>query len=60
MYYTGREMKLCDKGIRISETDWRAIIHHLESTLDAFWVPPSERDEVMAFINSVKGDVGEV
>ena len=34
MYYTGRDMKLIHKGMRISEADWQAFLDHLNATLD--------------------------
>jgi hemoglobin len=39
MYYTGRNMKLSHKGMRISATDWQAFVGHLNATLDTFKVP---------------------
>lgn len=60
MYYTGRTMKLSHKGMRISESDWRAFLGHLNATLDAFQVPPRERNEVLAFIESTKADIVEL
>ena len=31
MYYTGRDMKLVHKGMRISEADWQAFLGHLNA-----------------------------
>ena len=59
-YYTGREMKLSHVGMRISDADWQAFIGHLNATLDTFQVPKQERDEVLAFIDSLKRDIVEV
>src|SRR5574341_1003391 len=39
MYYTGRDMKISHKGMRINEADWSAFLGHLNATLDAFQVP---------------------
>lgn len=33
MYYTGRDMKLIHKRMRISEADWQAFLGHLNATL---------------------------
>ena len=60
MYYTGRDMKLVHKGMRIDEADWQAFIGHLNATLDAFQVPAPERAEVLAFIESTKSDMVEI
>ena len=54
LYYTGRDMKITHKGMRISEADWSAFLGHLRATLEAFRVPKSEHDEVVAFIQSTK------
>jgi hemoglobin len=59
MYYTGRDMKLSHKGMRISEADWQALLGHLNATLDAFALPASERMEVLAFIEGTKADIVE-
>ncbi len=60
LYYTGRDMKISHKGMKISEGDWGALLAHLNATLDAFKVPQPERGEVVAFIQSTKTDIVEV
>src|SRR5206468_10872215 len=57
LYYTGRDMKVSHKGMKISERDWSAFLGHLTATLEAFKVPTAERDEVVAFIQSTKPDI---
>jgi len=59
MYYTGREMLLSHKGMKISAVDWDAFIGHLNATLDTFQVPEQERAEVLAFIDSTRADITE-
>ena len=59
LYYTGRDMKTSHKGMRISESDWAAFLGHLNATLQAFQVPQTERNEVVAFIQSTKADMVE-
>ena len=59
LYYTGRNMKISHKGMKISESDWSVFLGHLNATLDAFQVPQAERDEVVAFIQSTKPDIVE-
>jgi hemoglobin len=57
MYYTGRDMLLSHKGMKISADDWDTFIGHLNATLDAFEVPEQERGEVLAFIESTRTDI---
>ena len=59
MYYTGRDMKTLHIGMRISESDWSALLGHLNATLEAFQVPQAERDDVVAFVQSTKLDIVE-
>ena len=60
LYYTGRDMKISHKGMKISERDWSAFLGHLNATLGAFRVPQAERDEVVAFVQSTKSDIVEI
>lgn len=59
MYYTGRDMVLSHRGMKISERDWSAFIGHLNATLDAFNVPQAERADVVAFIQSTRTEIVE-
>ena len=59
LYYTGREMLLSHKGMKISQSDWDAFIGHLEATLDAFNLPEQERSDVLGFIDSTRADIVE-
>jgi hemoglobin len=59
MYYTGRDMKLSHQGMRISASDWDVFMGHLNATLDQFTVPRAERDDVVNFVQSTRGDMGE-
>jgi hemoglobin len=59
LYYTGRDMKTSHEGMGIGEGDWSAFLGHVHATLDAFRVPRTERDEVVAFIESTKRDIVE-
>ena len=58
-YYTGRDMKISHKGMKIGESDWSAFLGHLNATLEAFKVPQPERDQVIAFVQSTKPDIVE-
>ena len=59
MYYTGRDMELAHRGMRISESDWRRFIAHVQETLDAFDVAAPERTDLLAFIDSTKNEIVE-
>ncbi len=59
LLYTGRTMKTAHQGMRISDSDWTTFLGHLNATLDHFAVPEPERAEVLAFIESTKGDIVE-
>ena len=59
LYYTGRDMKISHVGMRISEDDWAALLHHLNATLDHFKVPSAEKEAVIGFVNNTKSDIVE-
>lgn len=59
VYYTGRDMKITHKGMKINENDWSAFLGYLNATLDAFKVPHPERTEVMALMESTRADIVE-
>lgn len=59
LYYTGRDMKVTHKGMKISESDWSAFLGHLNDTLDTLQVPQPERNEVVALMQSTKADIVE-
>ncbi len=60
VYYTGRDMKLSHKGMRISETDWSIFLKHAGTTMIALEVPQHECEQVVAFVSSLKDDIVEV
>lgn len=59
LLYTGRDMKTSHRGMRISEADWSNFLGHLKATLDHFGVPQQEQGDVLAFINTTRGDIVE-
>lgn len=59
MYYTGRDMVLSHKGMRISSSDWDIFMRNLDLTLDKFALPAAERADVVAFIESTRADMVE-
>lgn len=59
VYYTGRDMKLSHKGMKVSEADWAAFFGHAGATMEALSVPAQECDEIATFVTSLKGDIVE-
>jgi hemoglobin len=59
MYYRGRDMALCHRGMRISESDWSVFLGHAVATLATFQVPEAEQREVVAFVQGLKKDIVE-
>jgi len=57
--YTGRDMKTSHKGMRIDEQDWKAFIGHALATLDHFGVTGENREAVVSFVESTKGEIVE-
>ncbi len=59
VYYTGRDMLLSHKGMKISEEDWSIFLGHAGATMKALQVPGPECDDVVAFVLSLKDDIVE-
>ncbi len=59
MYYTGRDMKLTHRGMRISSSDWQLFMNQLHETLASFDLPDSESSDVVAFIETTKSEIVE-
>jgi hemoglobin len=59
LYYTGRDMKVTHKGMKINASDWSAFLGYLNETLDALQVHQPEREEVVALMQSTKADIVE-
>lgn len=59
IYYTGRDMLISHKGMKISENDWSIFLGHAGDTLAALQIPPQECDDVVAFVLSLKDDIVE-
>lgn len=58
-YYRGRDMALCHRGMRISESDWSVFLGRAAATLAKSQVPDAEQREVVAFVQSLKNDIVE-
>jgi len=59
VFYTGRDMKLSHVGLGISDSDWQVFMQHAGATLEQLSVPAKEKDEVLTFLTSLKGDIIE-
>lgn len=60
MYYTGRDMVLSHKGMKISNSDWAVFLEHAGATMQALHIPQKECDEIAGFVSSLKDDIVEV
>jgi hemoglobin len=58
-FYTGRDTKKTHAGLGITERDWEASAKLLVASLDKFNVPEKEKNEVLAFVGSLKKDIVE-
>ena len=58
-FYPGRSMKVSHDGMHISESDWDVFMRHSKATLNHFEVAPRETEEVLAFFESLKGEIVE-
>jgi hemoglobin len=59
VYYTGRDMALSHKGMKISESDWVLFLGHAGDTMSALNVPQQECNDVVAFVLTLKDDLVE-
>lgn len=57
MYYTGRDMALAHHGMGITEADWARFIEIVISVAGQLGVGQTEGGEVLAFLESLKGDI---
>src|SRR5947207_10608349 len=55
--YTGRTIKTTHEGLGITEADWDAAAKHLAAAIDKFKVKKREKDELLAFVTSLKRDI---
>jgi hemoglobin len=59
VYYTGRDMKLSHKGMKISVSDWELFFAHAGDVMVALDIPSQECEDVAGFVLSLKGDIVE-
>jgi len=55
--YTGRSMRDSHIHLKITEGEWQAFMDDLSQTLDKFQIPAAERAEIVAIVQSTKGDI---
>lgn len=55
--YIGRDMRTSHHGLGITSDDWDASAKHLVESLDKFKVPKAEKDELLAFVTTLKKDI---
>jgi hemoglobin len=57
--YTGRDMKTSHSGLGITNAEWDAAAKHLVASMDKYKVPEREKNEVLAFVTTLKKDIVE-
>jgi hemoglobin len=57
LYYRGRDMTICHRGMGITESDWSVFLGHAGATLAKFNVPEAEQSEVVGFVLSLKPEI---
>jgi hemoglobin len=57
--YTGREMKTSHAGLGITEAEWNAAAKHLIGALEKAGVDEKSKNEVVAFVTTLKKDIVE-
>ena len=55
--YNGRSMKDSHAHMNITETEWEAMLADYGATLNKFEVPEKEQGELVAIVESTKGDI---
>jgi hemoglobin len=55
--YTGRSLKDAHWHLQITEPEWQALIRIFKDSMTSFKVPQKEQNEVLAIIESTKGDI---
>lgn len=55
--YEGRSMKETHKHLNINEVEWQAMMADFRESLYKFKVPAREQKELVALLESVRGDI---
>jgi hemoglobin len=59
LFYAGRDMLTSHKGMGVDQEDWSRLTGHLKDTLESFNVPERELNDVIAFVETTKGEIVE-
>jgi hemoglobin len=59
VYYRGRDMATCHRGMRISESDWNRFLAHAGETLAKLGIAPTEQREIVTFVSTLKKEIVE-
>jgi hemoglobin len=55
--YVGRDMRSSHANLHISPKEWQAMLADFNKTLEKFKVPATEKDELVAIVNSTKSEI---
>jgi len=55
--YMGRSMKDAHIHLDITETEWQSMVVDFKKSLNKFKVPSKEQSEIIAIVESTKGDI---
>jgi len=55
--YTGKTMRDSHEELDITEGEWQAFMDDVRQTLNKFEVPAAEQAELLAIVESTKGDI---
>ena len=58
--YTGRTMKEAHRNMKVTDGEFNALVEDLTASLNQFKVPAKEKDELLAALGAMKGDIVEV
>jgi hemoglobin len=57
--YTGPDMKTLHRGMGITNADFSALVEDLVASLDTFRVPTREKQDLLALLEPLRGDIVE-
>lgn len=55
--YTGKSMRESHEHLQITPAEWDAFLLDLHASFQKFQVPQRERDELLAIVQSTRGDI---
>jgi hemoglobin len=55
--YRGRSLKDAHQHLNITEKEWKELIKIFRDSMNSFKVPAREQGEIIAILESTKGDV---